>query len=136
MKDIFVQINKASTLISRLYVFIFFTSIALQAQTKNNKSIQSIWNATTIINYGGYKILVDPMLYPKGGLISVARKQNSPLVDLPIPISEIVESLDLVLVTHNHFDSDTVKNEFFIPPFLFLLYSAIYNVKVDNNNWN
>lgn len=74
------------------------------------------------------------MLYPKEGLISVARKQNSPLVDLPIPISEIVESLDLVLVTHNHFDSDTVKNEFFISPFLFLLYSAIYNVKVDNNN--
>ncbi|AJA67395.1 putative Zn-dependent hydrolase of the beta-lactamase fold [Myroides sp. A21] len=102
-----------STLISRLFVFIFFTSVALQAQTKNNGSIQFIRNATTIINYGGYKILVDPMLSPKGGLISVAGKQNSPLVDLPIPISEIVENLDLVLVTHNHFDhfdSDAVKN--------------------------
>lgn len=91
----------------------FSVTVSAQAQKTKNESIQLIRNATMVLNYGGHKILVDPMFSPKGGLVSIAGKEKSPLVDLPIPISEIVRDVDLVLVTHNHldhFDGEAIKN--------------------------
>lgn len=100
-------------LLSALMMLSLFTTVTAQTQTTKKVSIQLIRNATMVLNYGGQKILVDPMFSPKGGLVSIAGKEKSPLVDLPIPISEIVKDVDLVLVTHNHldhFDAEAIKN--------------------------
>ncbi|MHC2993803.1 beta-lactamase [Pontibacter sp. HJ8] len=67
-------------------------------------SIQLVRNATLIVNYAGQKILVDPMLMPKDSFDPLAGKARNPMVDLPMSIEEIVEDVDLVLVTHTHPD--------------------------------
>ncbi|ARS35422.1 MBL fold metallo-hydrolase [Pontibacter actiniarum] len=69
-----------------------------------NTSIQLIRNATLLINYAGQKILVDPMLMPKDTIDPLAGKARNPMVELPMPIEEIVKDVDLVLVTHTHPD--------------------------------
>lgn len=75
-------------------------------------SIQLIRNATLIINYAGKRILVDPMFFPKGAFDPIAGKERNPMVDLPMPVSELVKNIDLVLVTHTHPDHfDPVATE-------------------------
>jgi L-ascorbate metabolism protein UlaG (beta-lactamase superfamily) len=69
-----------------------------------NDSIQLVRNATLIINYAGKKILVDPMFFPKGAFDPIAGSARNPLVELPIPLEEIIRDIDLVLVTHTHPD--------------------------------
>ncbi|SFN38542.1 L-ascorbate metabolism protein UlaG, beta-lactamase superfamily [Nitrosospira briensis] len=68
---------------------------------------QQLRNATIIIEYAGKKILVDPMLAEKGGFPGFDGTINShipnPLVDLPIPMDEILD-VDAVIVTHTHAD--------------------------------
>lgn len=71
-------------------------------QTKTN--LQLIRNATLVIDYAGQKIVVDPMLSAKGAIASWAGLQTNPTVDLTMPIPEIVDDIDLVLVTHLHED--------------------------------
>src|SRR5690606_14060626 len=69
-------------------------------------------NATLLIEYGGKKILVDPMLSKKGAIESWAEIQTNPTVDLTLPVNEIVKDVDLVLVTHvhdDHFDKAASK---------------------------
>src|SRR5688500_10116741 len=64
-------------------------------------------NATIIIEYAGKKFLVDPMLAEKGGFPGFEDTINShipnPLVDLPVPMDEILD-VDGVIVTHTHPD--------------------------------
>ncbi|WP_316838387.1 MBL fold metallo-hydrolase [Pedobacter gandavensis] len=67
-------------------------------------TLQLVRNATLIIEYSGKKILVDPMLSPKGAIESWAGIQTNPTVDLKLPVNEIVKNVDLVLVTHTHDD--------------------------------
>ncbi|MFD2247405.1 MBL fold metallo-hydrolase [Pontibacter ruber] len=67
-------------------------------------SIQLVRNATLVVNYAGKKILVDPMLMPKDSFDPIAGKARNPMVDLPTSIEEIVQDVDLVLVTHTHAD--------------------------------
>lgn len=90
-----------------------FLALAIMLSTtfsfaQNNQgtktTLQLVRNATLLIEYGGKKILVDPMLSPKGAIESWAGIQTNPTVDLTIPINEIVEDVDLVLVTHVHAD--------------------------------
>ncbi|HEU0163942.1 MAG TPA: MBL fold metallo-hydrolase [Thermomicrobiales bacterium] len=73
-----------------------------------------IWllrNATLVLDYGERTILVDPMLDPAGARPAVANTPNdlrNPLVELPLPIDEILSGIDALLVTHlhqDHFDS-------------------------------
>jgi L-ascorbate metabolism protein UlaG (beta-lactamase superfamily) len=68
---------------------------------------QQLRNATIIIEYAGKKLLVDPMLAGKGGFPGFDGTINShirnPLVDLPIPMDEILD-VDAVIVTHIHPD--------------------------------
>ncbi|ADH97853.1 MBL fold metallo-hydrolase [Salisediminibacterium selenitireducens] len=69
--------------------------------------IQLIRNATVIIQIAGKRLLVDPMLSPKGTMPgfrnSPREEEGNPLVELPVPIEEIVE-IDAVIVTHLHAD--------------------------------
>jgi L-ascorbate metabolism protein UlaG (beta-lactamase superfamily) len=69
--------------------------------------IKQIRNATLLIEYAGTRFLVDPMLAPKGAYPGFEGTANSdlrnPLVDLTVPIEEIVD-VDAVIVTHTHQD--------------------------------
>jgi len=77
--------------------------------------LQQIRNATLIIEYAGTRFLVDPMLSPKGSFPAFPGTVNAhlsnPLVDLPIPMDEIL-SVDAVIMTHDHLDHwDEVAKE-------------------------
>lgn len=91
----------------RIVLSVVMSFIALVSFARNNTSqaeIQLIRSATLVIYYAGQKILVDPMFSPKGAIGSIAGKESSPLSDLPLPVSEIIDNLNFVLVTHTHID--------------------------------
>lgn len=70
--------------------------------------LQLIRNATLKLAYGGVTLLVDPYLAPRHSLPSYTGRSANPLVDLPMPIEEILDGIDLVIVSHlhsDHFDS-------------------------------
>lgn len=70
--------------------------------------IQHIRNATMIVEYGGKKFLIDPMLAEKGAYSpfpnAPRQDQNNPLVGLPTSIENIIKDVDAVIVTHLHYD--------------------------------
>ncbi|WP_277120163.1 MBL fold metallo-hydrolase [Bacteroides ndongoniae] len=74
-------------------------------------TLRLVRNATLRISYAGKNILVDPMLAEKGTLQSALGVYKTPRVHLVMPMNEIVEDLDMVLLTHNHIDhyDPTVK---------------------------
>jgi L-ascorbate metabolism protein UlaG (beta-lactamase superfamily) len=62
-----------------------------------------IRHATFIVELGGRRILVEPMLDPPGTRPPVEDTPNprrNPLVPLPVPAEEVVSGLDAVIVTH------------------------------------
>ena len=67
-------------------------------------TLQLVRNATLKIRYAGHVILVDPVLAEKETLISALGVNKNPRVHLTMPVSEIIEDLDMVLLTHNHID--------------------------------
>lgn len=72
--------------------------------------LQLLRHATLLLDMGGARLLVDPMLSPAGAMPPVANAANDlriPLVDLPIgaeALRERLAGLDAVLVTHTHRD--------------------------------
>jgi L-ascorbate metabolism protein UlaG (beta-lactamase superfamily) len=74
-----------------------------------------IRNATLILELGGLRFLVDPMLDDVGErppVENTANDRRNPLVPLPFPAAEVVSDLDAVLVTHlhgDHFDDGAVR---------------------------
>jgi L-ascorbate metabolism protein UlaG (beta-lactamase superfamily) len=70
-------------------------------------NITLVRSATLVLELGGRRILVDPMLDPAGArppIESTANPVRNPTVELPVPAVELVEGLDAVLVTHCHRD--------------------------------
>jgi len=68
--------------------------------------LRLIRHATLVLEYAGKKILVDPMLAPKGtyaALRARGRRARNPLVDLPCALEEL-DAPDVLVVTHLHFD--------------------------------
>jgi L-ascorbate metabolism protein UlaG (beta-lactamase superfamily) len=64
-------------------------------------------HATLLVELGGRRILVEPMLDPPGVRPPVEDTPNprpNPLVPLPLPPEEVVAGLDAVMVTHLHRD--------------------------------
>jgi L-ascorbate metabolism protein UlaG (beta-lactamase superfamily) len=64
-------------------------------------------HATLIVEFAGRKLLIDPMLSAPGAMPAIENSPNprpNPLVPLPVAITEIVQDLDAVLVTHTHRD--------------------------------
>ena len=64
-------------------------------------------NATLLLEVGGRRLLVDPMLDPAGArppIENTARPRPNPLVELPFPAAAVVEGLGAVVVTHLHRD--------------------------------
>ncbi|QKS69972.1 MBL fold metallo-hydrolase [Paenalkalicoccus suaedae] len=76
--------------------------------------IQLIRNATLVVKYGGKTFLVDPFFSDKGAFPAFQHTANqlpNPLVNLPVPVSELLH-VDAVLVTHlhpDHFDDVAIR---------------------------
>jgi L-ascorbate metabolism protein UlaG (beta-lactamase superfamily) len=72
-------------------------------------------NATLLVEVGGLRLLVDPMLDDAGARPPVENTPNqrpNPLVALPMPAEDIVRGLDAVVVTHlhrDHFDDTAAR---------------------------
>lgn len=72
--------------------------------------ITQLRNATTILEIGDYRILIDPMLAPKGALPPLkflGQRQRNPIVDLPAMTEPLLETVTHCLITHcqkGHFD--------------------------------
>ncbi len=70
--------------------------------------LQLIRNATLRLTYAGRQILIDPYFAPQHSLPSYTGKSPNPLVELPLPTSQILDGVELVIVSHlhsDHFDS-------------------------------
>jgi L-ascorbate metabolism protein UlaG (beta-lactamase superfamily) len=66
-----------------------------------------IRHATLVLEYGGRRLLVDPMLGDQGSAPPIEDTPNqrpNPLVPLPVPAPELVANVDAVLATHMHED--------------------------------
>lgn len=77
--------------------------------------VQQIRNATLKVEYAGTTFLIDPMLAKKGAYPGFEGTYNShlrnPLVDLPLPLEEVMKA-DAIIVTHTHLDHwDEVARE-------------------------
>lgn len=69
--------------------------------------LRLIRHATLQIEFAGHSILVDPLLAAPGAFSSLTvgkTAQRNPTVPLPCSIEALLQPLDLVLVTHAHFD--------------------------------
>ena len=66
--------------------------------------IQLIRSATLKINYAGTTFLVDPMLGDKGSFESYANVAKNPILNLPCTLDEVLEDVDVLMVTHLHKD--------------------------------
>ena len=80
--------------------------------------LQLLRNATQVLVMNGKTILIDPMLAPKGSYDAFQQTGNdtrNPLVDLPIQeleLTQLLEQVDAVLLTHVHLDHwDKVAQE-------------------------
>jgi L-ascorbate metabolism protein UlaG (beta-lactamase superfamily) len=69
--------------------------------------VQLVRHATLLVDSSVGRILVDPMLRPAGSSPPIENTPNprpNPLVELPIPVEEILDGVDLCIVTHLHRD--------------------------------
>lgn len=69
--------------------------------------ITQVRNATIIIEYGSKRFLIDPMLGAKGAFAPfplTGNKLRNPVVELPMPVDEILRGIDAAIITHTHLD--------------------------------
>jgi len=69
--------------------------------------LRLIRHATLAIEYNGHKLLIDPMLDPAEARPAIQNSPNArknPLVDLPVPVEEVLAGVEAILVTHTHSD--------------------------------
>lgn len=70
--------------------------------------VQHIRNATAKIKYADTTFLVDPMLAKKGaypGFKDTYRSHlRNPIIELPIPVEDVLKGVDAVIVSHTHLD--------------------------------
>lgn len=86
------------------FLLLFITCLVTINVTNAQNSVRLIRNATLKIQYGKKNILLDPMLSDKATAMSALGVNMNPRVHLTMPIKEVLEGLDFVLLTHNHFD--------------------------------
>jgi L-ascorbate metabolism protein UlaG (beta-lactamase superfamily) len=69
--------------------------------------IQLVRHATLLVDMAGKRMLVDPMLSEAGAMEPVQNAANDfriPMVDLPMDVSQVLDGVDGVLITHLHRD--------------------------------
>lgn len=74
-------------------------------------TFQQIRNATGRIVYSGLTLLIDPILAPKGeypgfelAKTPERKAMRNPLIELPVPVEEVLKDLEAVILTHTHLD--------------------------------
>lgn len=92
---------------------------APSAPAKQTVEVQQIRNATAKIEYAGKTFLVDPFLAKKGTYPGFPGTFNSqlrnPMVELPMPVKDIMHGVDAVIVSHTHLDHWDGGDHKFIP---------------------
>ena len=84
----------------------------MHGRTGKQLVIRLIRNATLRLRYNSQVLLFDPCLAPKHSIGSFAGISPNPIVDLPCPIPEIVEGVELLILSHLHVDHfDPVAQE-------------------------
>lgn len=78
--------------------------------------LQLIRNATLRLNYAGHTILIDPYLAPKHSLPSYAGRSPNPLVELPMGIDDVLQGIELVVISHLHTDHFDKLAQASLPP--------------------
>ncbi|MFJ6323557.1 MULTISPECIES: MBL fold metallo-hydrolase [unclassified Rhizobium] len=74
--------------------------------------LELLRNATLKINYGGHVLLIDPYFAPRHSLPSFTGRSPNPMTELPRSIADILQGVDLVIVSHLHTDHfDAVAKE-------------------------
>jgi L-ascorbate metabolism protein UlaG (beta-lactamase superfamily) len=74
--------------------------------------LQLIRNATLKIKYAGKVFVIDPFLAPKHTVPSFAGVSPNPTVDLPCAPGEVVDGIEMVIISHLHPDHfDPVAQE-------------------------
>ncbi len=86
-----------------------FTANANIAQSADNDlSLQHIRNATIKLTSGDTTFLIDPMFAEVGAYEGFPGTYRSwlrnPLTPLPMPVKDILEDVDAVILTHTHLD--------------------------------
>ncbi|HEY7404974.1 MAG TPA: MBL fold metallo-hydrolase [Candidatus Angelobacter sp.] len=69
--------------------------------------LQLVRHATLLLEYAGMRILLDPMLSEAGAMAAIQNSPQprpNPLVPLPMPVEQVLDGVQLVLVTHTHRD--------------------------------
>ena len=69
--------------------------------------LRLIRHATIVIEIGGHRLLIDPLLGPAGSQPPIpdsANDRRNPLVELPIAATDVVAGISAVLITHLHPD--------------------------------
>ena len=89
------------------------------AAGKQSVQVQQIRNATAKISYAGKTFLLDPFLAKKGAYPGFPGTFNSqlrnPLIELPMPVEEIMRGVDAVIVSHTHLDHWDGGDHQFVP---------------------
>jgi L-ascorbate metabolism protein UlaG (beta-lactamase superfamily) len=80
--------------------------------------LQLIRSATLILKYAGHHVLIDPDFAPKHARESMAGRSPNPMGDLPIPVAQILEGVELVIVSHLHRDHFDAEAQRLIPKHL------------------
>ena len=79
---------------------------------------QLIRNATLKIEYNKHQILLDPFFSSKGSLPAFAGIAPNPTVDLPVSKEEILDGVELILLSHLHPDHFDEPAQEALPKFL------------------
>ena len=66
--------------------------------------LQLIRNATLRMTYAGHTFLIDPYFAPQHSLPTYAGRSPNPLVALPVSIEELLQGIEMVVVSHLHTD--------------------------------
>ena len=92
---------------------------ASTASTKQSVQFQQIRNATAKISFAGKTFLLDPLLAKKGAYPgfdgTFHSERHNPLVELPLPATDVLKGVDAVIVSHTHLDHWDGGNNSFIP---------------------
>jgi L-ascorbate metabolism protein UlaG (beta-lactamase superfamily) len=70
--------------------------------------LTQVRNATLILDYGGQRLLIDPLFADSLAYPSFAGRSKNPTVNLLMPVEQILDGVTGVVVTHlhtDHFDS-------------------------------
>lgn len=74
--------------------------------------IELVRNATLRVTYAGRLFVMDPYLAPKRSLPSFTGRSPNPMVDLPYAPEQVIDGVEMALVSHLHSDHfDTVAQQ-------------------------